>query len=164
MKEIKISLLKKGLGSDSFGIKNIELLSGGNQLELNDCGLEDESANRLKFKITSVMNLNNMKKREFLDFNYNALYSKYKDAITILSQSKNKNFQSLLKQLKLFKNNLELFYQLLETKYINVQNEKSKFGSSTQENNVEYNPLGTSKNPALSCEDIKTKYPSKKSG
>jgi len=52
-------------------------------------------------------------------------------------QSKNKNFQSLMKKLKLFKNNLQLFYQLLETKYINVQNEKSKFGSSTQENNVE---------------------------
>jgi len=83
------------------------------------------------------MNLNNMKKREFLDFNYNTLYSKYKDSIDVLSQSKNKNFQSLMKQLKLFKNNLQLFYQLLETKYINVQNEKSKFGSSTQENNVE---------------------------
>jgi len=80
----------------------------------------------------------------------------------VLQSSKAKEFKTLAKQVKLIFNKMNNSDQTVDRKLSENSLEKSRVllgvsdvgGISSDE---ALNPLGTSKNPALSCEDVKTK-------
>lgn len=96
-----------------------------------------------------------------MNFNYQNLFDLYLTSKQVLNSSKNKEFKTLTKQAKLIFNKMNNSDQVVDRKTSSTALEKSKVllgvegGPSASSESM--NPLGTSKNPALSCEDVKTK-------
>lgn len=96
-----------------------------------------------------------------MNFSYKNLFELYLKSKKVLNSSKSKEFKTLGKQVKLIFNKMNNSDQTVDKKTSNTALEKSKVllgveggGGGSDE---ALNPLGTSKNPALGCEDVKTK-------
>jgi len=82
-----------------------------------------------------------------------------------LNSAKSKSFEELKKQLNRQYEHFTGTESTLDRKMSEVEQDKARVLNGKQKDDEEQlNPIGTSKNPAMSCEDVKNKYPTKKSG
>jgi hypothetical protein len=137
--------------------------SGGMGLYLQDCpgGGDEDDVTTYSFNITNIMNIKNITKAEFMRFQYSNIYETFMKSKESIMNSKNKEFKTLEKQSKLLLNKMSNSEFMIDKKSSNISLEKTKVllnvsDSDSNDGDV-LNPLGTSKNPGLSCEDIKSK-------